>query len=280
MLADRALSGVVERFAGLPYLLLKGPATADLLGGDPTAPRLYHDVDVLVPVDAMPDAVGRLEAAGFRRKPTPSYRFSRHRHAVPFERPPGEHVDLHLTVRDGDLLAAPALEPVPVWRAAARDQVPIEWRGLTVPVPSRAFRLFALVMSMSLSELDTSDARANVRSCANTLDLEEWREARSIAVELGLAGRFQAKLGLVEGLPAPVAALRGDAPVPRLYRAALRGRPTAVLAMIEWASLPSLAERWRYLLDRLLPRMDGLSPRETWSWRIDRWRRLLGRGLS
>jgi hypothetical protein len=88
--------------AGVRFRVLKGSAVAHLDYPDP-AWRCFGDLDLLIPPDAMDDAIGLLSGLGYaRRFPQPRDGFdSRFTKSVSLDGPDGQQLDLHRTLAAG-----------------------------------------------------------------------------------------------------------------------------------------------------------------------------------
>ena len=88
--------------AGVRFCVLKGPAVAHLDYPDP-AWRCFGDLDLLIPPDALDDAIGLLTELGYtRRFPQPRDGFDRRfTKSVSLDGPDGQQLDLHRTLAAG-----------------------------------------------------------------------------------------------------------------------------------------------------------------------------------
>jgi hypothetical protein len=212
------------RAAGIPSLLLKGPALAHRLYGD-GVPRPYVDSDVLVRASTFEAAERALMDRGFVRasplqeKVRPDW--ARHDHCLVR---PGEDigVELHWT------LMHYAVDPELVWEAFNRNAATQRVGGVEVDIP--ADPQLALHTVIHVTEHGTMLGPAeDLRRALEQFPIDTWQAAHRLAQELGAEGAFATGLGM---LPA------GEAMAQRL---GLRAQDTAAFSLQRIAK----ARGWR-----------------------------------
>lgn len=183
------------RRAGIDAILLKGAALADALYR-PGAPRGYFDIDVLVSPAQRISAGEVLSTLGYEN-------FSEVRgiddvsgvlHAELWLRRGFVGplmIDLHWRL---DGCEAPAAA---VWQALSRDRGQVEVAGTTVPTLGLAG--LALSVGLHVAQHGPGDAKAvgDLRRALEHWPLEVWRQAASLAEEVGGDEAFAAGLRLV-----------------------------------------------------------------------------------
>lgn len=177
--------------AGVPALLLKGPATCEwLYAGDRTA-RPYHDCDLLVPPPALARAGEELASLGFAPLPVgPRWRPGRPPHAVCWYRAADRAaVDLHATVHGAEWRDA-----AQVWCAATATAERIDLLGRSVEVPGEDFRALHLVLHLQPRDGPGSRSWQDLDRAVGVLDRATWRAAAALARRLQLDGDVGALL--------------------------------------------------------------------------------------
>lgn len=236
VLAVEASRCLVE--AGLPHLLLKGPTTARWLY-DP--PRLYRDVDLLVPGSRLELAAlalaraGLAERAGGRLGEEAS-------HSLLLRSPSGLELDLHVTL--------PMLQRVPgdrqdaLWRGLAGHVEPFVIDGVAVPALDAPARCLVVALHALGNGPRDEQSLEDLRRARSVEGAVIWRECHELASELGSAPLIPAALSLVEPL-APPTSLPVDV---RLRMAGGAGAAFQLerLAQAPLRALPALL--WRELL--------------------------------
>lgn len=251
----RALAG-----AGIPAILLKGPAILDQLY-DPGEHRPYVDCDLLIPASAEPavaDVLRRLgfaPAAGFG-VPDPGVANEHEWHRR------GDHVDLH-----GSLFGIGA-SAESVWPTLAAEAPWMRVAGYPVRVlgPGALALLLALHAAADgpLGEKPLEDLRRGLTRLGDTA----WREAAGLAQALDALPAFGAGLGLLPEGAGRLAHLGVDPGYD--VAIALRARAAPPIAH----SLERI-RRERTLRGKLRRVARGLAPTPTY---MRRWSALAGRG--
>jgi hypothetical protein len=181
----RALPGIVEALerAGVPPVLLKGPAVADRFHRDPRL-RPFVDLDLLVPRAALRDAVAALAAEGWEaREEFRAGYAERHGHDVHLVRRDAAGVlDVELHWRMGDDDAAIGFSHALLAPAAATLDV----GGRPVRVPAVEHQLLGLGIHL-LSDRGKRLAWVHdLRLVSTAADEREWEAAFALADRLGL----------------------------------------------------------------------------------------------
>jgi hypothetical protein len=228
--------------AGIETLTIKGASLALLTYGDIGA-RPMDDVDLLVPIERTRDALGALEAAGWKPDHEDPPAWTAVHHSLDFVGPLGGNVDLHWFS-----LWQPARD-VELWRAS----VPFELGGAATRAPCPTDQLLlACVHGTPWSPLPPfrwiADAFTVIRAAGPGLD---WGRLVSEATRRRLTVATAAALAYLReefGAAVPEAALAElDAvPASRHERAAFRaaGRPDSPLRTLRMAW-----DRYRRLRD-------------------------------
>jgi hypothetical protein len=218
--------GLEER--GIPVAAYKGPALALQAFGDASL-RLFADLDLLVPLAALDDAVAALEALGFALQPFAS---PAHRRAVLRN---GHHVTLtrglvvvELHWRFSKRVFGFTEELEGVWERRQRLTV----RGATVPVLAPADHMLGLAMHASRGLWSVLEWTLAIAVLARAVPEEGWAEVAGRAEAWGCARALQVSLLLSEALfstPAP-AALWARLPPDAATRALARAIAARTLA--------------------------------------------------
>jgi hypothetical protein len=177
--------------AGVPCLLLRGPALASVLYDDP-AQRPYLDVDLLVEPDRLSEAEAALTGSGFDESALEAaFPEGRPQHAHTWRSAFGGVVDVHRT------LIGVAAAPPTVWRVLNADVGTISVEGVRIDVPSLSAR--ALIVALHAAHhVDTSgQVLDDLERAVSRLGLTTWVEAADLARKLEAVGPFVSGLSLV-----------------------------------------------------------------------------------
>lgn len=187
------------RDAGVDHVVVKGPATAALLGAED---RVSGDVDVLVRVSHEELARETLRRHGFRDAQAGMKAGELAAHSTEFDDGRGPQVDLHRT------FPGFGLEGEELWRTLAPHVTTVE----VAHVPVASFDVPAALVVLALTAArDGAGSRAE-GDLRHALGRAEWPAAVAFAREVGARDGVRAGLGLVDeafalslGLPERVA---------------------------------------------------------------------------
>lgn len=190
---DRAAAAMVARleWAGISVLLLKGPATRDLLGN---RERTSVDIDVLVPTHARRRAGAVLKLAGYRRR--------RGSHSETWTHPSQTTVDLHHS------LPRVGVSPREAWRVLSHESRIIDVAGH----PVRALNVPAGLVHLAIHATQDAATRpkADLAAALGRYDTTHWQDAARVARRLDVTPTVAWAICQVGGAP-QVAALFGPA---------------------------------------------------------------------
>lgn len=198
--------------AGLPHALLKGPSTATWLY-DP--PRVYNDIDLLVPRSQVRRAVRALAGDGVARRSGGRVGEEAH-HSLAMRTATGYELDLHVSLScvpvRGDL----------VWNTLASHVVDLDLGVGVVPALDEPGRCLVVALHALGSDGRLEQKVEDLRRARDRADSTSWSQARE------LARRMRAE-DLYDGGLARLA----DAPPELSHRASLyfTNAPSAALAL-------------------------------------------------
>lgn len=188
MAVDQVTAEVVPtlRACDIASVLLKGPAIAQWLY--PKGGRYYCDVDLLVAPADIAAAEAVLGELGFRPassawRAQPGRAWRREGHALA--------VDLHRTLPD--VQAAPEK----VWEVLSAGTVDITVAGSAVAVLGLPGRAFHIALNAAHDGVAVLKPVEDLRRAVATLELAQWRQAASLARQLGAEDCMAAGLGMV-----------------------------------------------------------------------------------
>ena len=191
---DQVTAEVVTalRASGVEPLLLKGPSFAAWLYPAQTL-RSYVDSDLLVAPDDQAQAAIVLQSLGFSDPMARALIHERDDHSRTFHRPPASargvaEVDLHFT------LAGCRAAPERVWSALKRDTEQVDVAGTTVDVPLAAGRAMHVALHAAQDGRVTDKPLDDLERAIAVCDLDTWRAAAVLAVELEALAAFAAGL--------------------------------------------------------------------------------------
>lgn len=249
--------------AGVPHALLKGPSTAAWLY-DP--PRVYNDIDMLVPRSRVGRAADALRSAGVAVRTGTRVGEEAH-HSLAMVTPAGYQLDLHVSLPcvpvRGDL----------VWNTLAPHVAPLELGVGSVPALDEAGRCLVL----ALHALAT-DGRLHQK-------VEDLRRARSAAPESSWSeARRMSRAMFAEDLYDGGLARLADSPQPLSHRASLyfTDAPSSALALqrlrdARWWERPGMVWREAFPSAEFLREFGSVEPGSRW-WRVraylTRWHEL------
>jgi len=181
-----AIAGL--RDAGVPVLLLKGPALTHAFGSR----RVYGDVDLLVPPGEADRAGTVLESLGFRRLLRDGdvpLRGAQHAHEWRRDADRAS-VDLHVT------LSGAGVPPEAVWAALDATAGPLGSGEVNARVP--APHALALLVALHAAHHGPGETKplADLERALTVLPPETWRAAAELATRLDARAAFAAGLRL------------------------------------------------------------------------------------
>jgi hypothetical protein len=245
---DRATAEAVIalRDIGLRSIVLKGPSF-DAWLYDPGKPRLYSDIDLLVPVHDQAAAAQVLAALGYAQRAGREPEAVAE-HASVWMRPADRmHVDLHTTLQGID----PAdVDPWPVL-AAGTEQMRVG--GTAVEILSEPARALHVALHAALPG-ESEKPRLDLERALERVPEPMWEAAAALARQLRAEAAFAAGLGR---LPAGAELAAGlDLTSGHSVEAALlaESAPFSVWTVDRLARAPGLRAKLRIVGPRLLPK--------------------------
>jgi hypothetical protein len=175
------------RQAGIPSILLKGPAVARWLY-DHGATRSYVDTDLLLAPDDLPAAERLLAELGFEREGLGTIPDDWPRHARTWVRDDGANVDLHRT------LFGVGVEPSELWNVLSAQTETMRVGGVDVDVLRPPARALVIALHAAKDGGRIAKVRHDLGHAVQRLPLELWKETSS------LAARLDARAALAAGL--------------------------------------------------------------------------------
>jgi hypothetical protein len=202
------------QLADVPHALLKGPSTATWLY-DP--PRGYRDVDMLVPLSRVDDAVEALRAAGIATAGAGGVG-EEAQHSLLMLSTAGFEVDVHISL--------PTVAPHGdrVWNVLAPHVEPLDLGIGTVPALDEPARCLVLALHAVSSGAVASQPMEDLRRASQVADGRVWRAAGELARRLDVADLLAAGLHMVNPTQG------GPAISPRAYLYA-SGAPSEALGL-------------------------------------------------
>ena len=178
------------RSAGIPSILLRGPAVATWLYKDEGRP--YFDVDLLVPARSVPQAAACLEELGFEDVSVEGVlRGDRPAHARTWARRKRDLVDLHTTV------VGVRLPPDDAWAVLAEDAETLDVGGKEIKILHQPARALMLALHAAQHGARSPSTLEDLRRVLAQLQLATWQQASSLAAQLDAVDAFAAGLRLV-----------------------------------------------------------------------------------
>lgn len=230
--------------AGVPAVLLKGPALAGWLYAD-GGERRYGDSDVLVPLGRREDAAAVLQSLGFTASLSPAD-VTRELHAHPWRRArDGAVVDLHVTV--AGMLAPP--ETV----FAALPTTTLTVGGRPVPVLAEGARALHVALHAAHDGAAGGKPLRDLGRALEQLEDERWRDAVALARVVDAEEAFGAGLRLVPAGAALADALGLPAAQSTTRRLLAASAPREALVVEQLATTRGLAARARIVARRVVP---------------------------
>jgi hypothetical protein len=243
--ADKTAAEVIQQLeeSGIEAILLKGPATADLIG-EPT--RTYVDCDILVPSSLFDEAEAVLDRIGLKLVAMDVFKHDWLRHAHTWTGPGGAEVDLHRTfIGVGE-------DPTLLFGRLRKSTQEMEVGGRRVRVLTPPARLLFLTLHAAKDGTRVKGPVQDLQKAAERVPEDVWVEAAEVARELGALPSFVAGLSL-----APLG-------MKILDRLAIHAVPetATLIRTIEGAPPLAVGVDW-FVRQRSLPRMLSLAIHKT-----------------
>ncbi len=185
LLTGRVISSL--RRAGIPTILLKGPAVARWLY-DEGAARSYVDTDLLLAPDDFPAAERVLVGLGFEREGLGTIPDDWPRHARTWLRSDGANVDLHRT------FVGVGVTPAELWETLSAQTETMRVGGADLDVLRPAARALIVALHAAKDGGRIAKVRHDLGHAIERLPVDLWRETAL------LAARLQATATLGAGL--------------------------------------------------------------------------------
>jgi hypothetical protein len=187
---DRATAQAVGAFrdAGIRSVLLKGPSF-DAWLYESGEPRLYGDIDLLIPARDGQRAGQVLQALGYRQRSErePEAVVD---HATVWVRPEDRmHVDLHRTLGG---VEARGTDP---WAVLAADTDSMQVGGTDVEILSEPARALHVALHAALPGPNSRKTLVDLSRALERLPIATWEAAAGLAGRLGAQAAFAAGLG-------------------------------------------------------------------------------------
>jgi hypothetical protein len=244
--ADKIAADVVHALAGggIPAILLKGPAIADLIQ-EPS--RNYVDCDILVPASRFEDAERILASLDLSLVAMDVFKHDWLRHAHTWVRADGAEVDLHKT------LIGAGVQPDQVWTVLDQETEPMEIGGRELRVLNPPARALALVLHAAKDGTRVGRPIQDLEQALKILPQQVWEGAAGIAERLHASPGLAAGLRLVaEGADlADRLHLTRSVPTEILLRTA--GAPQLALGVDHFFKQRSLRTRLGLLVSKAFP---------------------------
>lgn len=233
---------------GVRAILLKGPALARWLYGEPDE-RPYSDVDLLVAPEQFTMAEAVLADLGFSYQlgGARAHEQVTHAHHWVREHPLRAAVDLHRSlfwIRNTDRVA---------WETLSRKTDFINVAGVKVEVLARPAQ--ALVVALHAAQ-HGRDVRKPLRDLERALTVADdvlWRQAASLAEDLGVRKAFAAGLRLHPGGADLASALGVDARTSSELRLFAASPPPTAVGFHRLAAAGSIGAKLRVAVEKAFP---------------------------
>jgi hypothetical protein len=169
------------RHAGIPSILLKGPALSRWLY-DEGALRPYVDCDLLVPPAGFARAEQVLATMGFERYGMDTIPGDWPKHASTWIRPNGDTIDLHRT------LVGVEVQPAEAWDVWWDETEPMRVAGVDVDVLRPPARALLIALQAAKDGGRVGKVRHDLGHAVERLPKHLWQEAAVIAARLRATG--------------------------------------------------------------------------------------------
>jgi hypothetical protein len=248
---DRATAEAVVAFrdAGVRSIVLKG-SSFDAWLYDSDEPRLYGDIDLLIPAPEEEEAGRVLEALGYRqlsdREPEAVAE-----HATVWARPADSmHVDLHRTLNGVEASG------IDLWEVLAADTESMQVGGTVVEILSEPARALHVAIHAALPGSNTEKTLLDLSRALERLPPATWEAAAALAERLGADAALETGLSRLPA-GADLAARLQLAPQQSVEAALLRGSaPYSAWTVNRLSQARGLRAKLRILIPRLFPKPD------------------------
>lgn len=263
--------------AGIPCLLLKGPAIAQWLY-DASEERPYADTDVLVPTLMVQRVVDTLGALGFAASLGHAAASEQDGHSVMLA-PAGRtdsfgEVDVHFSLPGVEGPAAV------VWDVLASHQASLTLRGVTIPALDPAGRALVVTLHAARDGVTSPQTMEDLRRLLERYPPEAWPEVVTIARRLGALAALVRGLELQPRGLALIASLGLGAVTSVDAELRRMSAPPVAYGLARLAETTSLREQLFLLTRELWPtaafldhwcHSTGRRHRPRWRQRLSRW---------
>jgi hypothetical protein len=247
-LMGAALVKDLER-CGISAILLKGPSVAKWLYTD-GRPRIYRDIDLLIPPSCFAQAEGRLKQLGFHPAGEVDFPGKAPWIERVWRRPDGTIIDLHRSIQ------GLRVHPEEAWRIFSERTSPMRIGGFNVPVLDEQARAFHL--AIHALQHGSHEKPLDLRRALRRLSRETWDGAAALANQCGALDFFSGGLHLVpEGTDLARELLLPD-PVELETLIRMEGAPELARAVDRFFALGGLRVRLKYLWAALFPSPNAL----------------------
>jgi hypothetical protein len=247
--AATAEAVVALRDASLRSILLKGPSL-DAMLYDAEEPRLYSDIDLLVPGGEMPRAGEVLRSIGYRERAgrEPSRTLE---HAKVWVRPSDRmYVDLHRTLGGIDR------SDVDPWGVLATDTDSMFVGDAEVEILSEPGRALHVALHAAVSGASAEKPMIDLSRALERLSPETWKAAAALAERLGAQATFATGLRMQRAGALLCSEL--DLPTETNVETVMLAdsAPYASWTVNKLMTTPGITARLRIVAPRLIPKPD------------------------
>jgi hypothetical protein len=236
--------------AGVPALLLKGPAIARALYAEDEG-RFYGDTDVLVAPSRLAAAERTLRALGYERVVGDRTAALIGHHGSPWRRPGSAlEVDLHRT------LTGVRGDPGELWLVLWEHSTRLQVQEATVRVPDVPALALHVALHAAQHGIAREMSRRDLEHALGRLDVAAWRRAAALAERVDAIDAFGVGLRLLPAGEALAAEL--GLPPNRWRNAALRAMaaPSMTLKVERLRVTPGARAKARLLVGWMVPAPD------------------------
>jgi Uncharacterised nucleotidyltransferase len=242
LLTGRVISRL--RQAGIPTILLKGPAIARWLY-DEGAARSYVDTDLLLAPDDLPAAERLLASLGYEPEGHGTIPNDWPRHARTWLHADSTNVDLHRT------LVGVGVDPAELWKVLSEQTETMRVGGVDVDVLRPPARALVLALHAAKDGGRIAKVRHDLGHAVERLPLDLWEETSALASRLNATSSLAAGLRMTARGEVLAAELR--LPSETVMGLALRTTGAPPLAVgIDWLFTAAGTKRKLLLVARKL----------------------------